>query len=151
VIAGQGPLASWVNQQNLELDNKIVLLGHLDKRFLAKLYANADLYVHPNHREPFGISPLEAMASELPVIAPNRGGILSYASDENAWLVEPNAAGFADAVLRATDDHESCKRKVQNAVGTVRKHSSKNATRALFDTYDLMHDRFTDHQHLFRK
>lgn len=151
VIAGQGPLSSWVTEQNRDLGNKIVQLGHVEKGLLAKLYANSDLYVHPNPREPFGISPLEAMASELPVVAPNRGGLLSYASDKNAWLVDPDGASFSSAVVSATEDHEARKRKVRNALGTVREHSSDKATKTLFDIYDTMHDRFTLKPYLFSK
>ena len=62
------------------------MLGHLDKELLADYYANADVFVHPNPKEPFGIAPLEAMASGVPVVAPNSGGILSYATDENIWM-----------------------------------------------------------------
>lgn len=151
VIAGQGPLASWVSEKNSELDNTIVLLGHVEKGFLAKLYANSDIYVHPNPREPFGISPLEAMASELPVVAPNRGGLLSYASNENAWLVDPDGLSFSKAVLRATTDHQTRRQKVRRALSTVREHSSEKATARLFNLYDLMYARFTSEPSLFPK
>ncbi len=42
----------------------VTYLGHeADRRRLADLYANVDVFLHPNPREPFGIAPLEAMAS----------------------------------------------------------------------------------------
>ena len=47
---------------------------------LADLFTDGDLFVHPNPREPFGIAPLEAMAAGLPVVAPDRGGVTSYAN-----------------------------------------------------------------------
>ncbi|MGO8818171.1 MAG: glycosyltransferase [Terriglobia bacterium] len=39
---------------------------------MAELLANSDAFIHPNPHEPFGITPLEAMCSELPVVAPSR-------------------------------------------------------------------------------
>ena len=60
-----------------------------DRAELAKYYASADVFVHPNPREPFGIGPLEAMASRVPVVSPSAGGVLSYANPTNAWLAEP--------------------------------------------------------------
>ena len=69
--------------------SQITFLGHLgDKLELARLYANADVFVHTNRDEPFGIAPLEALASGLALVAPNAGGVLSYANDENAWLAQ---------------------------------------------------------------
>src|SRR5207247_4831028 len=89
IVAGDGPKKEWLQRQGeLHANGKIVLLGHLDKETLANYYANTDVFVHPNPREPFGIAPLEAMSSGAPTVAPNAGGILSYASTDNAWLVE---------------------------------------------------------------
>ncbi len=39
---------------------------------MAELLANTDVFIHPNPREPFGITPLEAMCSELPLWRPRR-------------------------------------------------------------------------------
>ena len=61
-------------------------LWHLDRDALAGILANADAFIHPNPREPFGIAPLEAMASGLPLVATETGGVTTYASDETAWL-----------------------------------------------------------------
>lgn len=83
----------------------VTFLGHLrDRESLADLYANADMFVHPNPREPFGIAPLEAMASGLALVGPRCGGILAYANDTNAWLAEPNPGSFAEAIVRARHD-----------------------------------------------
>ena len=48
-------------------------------------------------------APLEAMAAELPVVAPDSGGILSYADDTTAWLAKPTGAAFAAAVRQVID------------------------------------------------
>ncbi|HBR55867.1 MAG TPA: hypothetical protein DEA22_00070, partial [Blastocatellia bacterium] len=63
IIAGAGPLDEWLGTEFEKLaPGRTVRLGHLDKEELADYYANADVFVHPNPREPFGIAPLEAMA-----------------------------------------------------------------------------------------
>ena len=72
VVAGAGPLEEWLKKKATgAMQGKIKLLGHLDKETLADYYANADVFVHPNPKEPFGIGPLEAMASGVPVVVPN--------------------------------------------------------------------------------
>ncbi len=77
-------------------------LGHVGGREeLARLYANADVFVHTNPAEPFGIAPLEAMASGTPLVAPDRGGITSFAHAGNAWLAPPEPEAFAAAIRGA--------------------------------------------------
>jgi glycosyltransferase involved in cell wall biosynthesis len=65
---------------------------------LARVLRCGDAFVHPNATEPFGIAPLEAMALGLPLVAPNAGGVTTYATAENAWLAEPEPEAFAAAV-----------------------------------------------------
>jgi alpha-1,6-mannosyltransferase len=101
VIAGDGPLAPWLRAQAAALGGRIAFCGNLSRERLATLYASADIFVHPNPREPFGIGPLEAMASGAPVVLPAAGGVLSYATDENAWLAEPTPVAFAAAIRAA--------------------------------------------------
>jgi glycosyltransferase involved in cell wall biosynthesis len=125
------------------------LLGHLDKETLADYYANADVFVHPNPKEPFGIAPLEAMASGVATVAPKAGGILSYAADENAWLVEPTAQGFAAAIKQAVNDPELRARKIARAVQTARENTREASTDRLFATYDKIYEHFQSHKELF--
>ncbi|HYJ91520.1 MAG TPA: glycosyltransferase, partial [Pyrinomonadaceae bacterium] len=136
VVAGGGPKADWLREEGRKSANgKIVLLGHLDKETLADYYANVDVFVHPNPHEPFGIAPLEAMASGTPTVAPNAGGVLSYATNENAWLVEPTGENFAAAVREIVDDPILRARKVNCAVATARKSTREASTERLFETY----------------
>ncbi len=55
-----------------------------DRESLAAHYASCDVFLHPNPSQPFGIAPLEAMASGLALVEPDSGGILSYADSTNA-------------------------------------------------------------------
>jgi len=125
------------------------LLGHLDKETLSNYYANADVFVHPNPREPFGIAPLEAMASGAPTVAPNSGGILSYATNENAWLVEPDAEAFAAAIREVVEDPELRESKIKLALATARGNTREASTDRLFATYDKIYEDFQSRRELF--
>lgn len=150
LIAGAGPQADWLTSQaEKHAPGKIILVGHLEKEKLADYYANADIFVHPNPKEPFGISPLEAMASGVPTVAPRAGGILSYATDENAWLVEPDGESFAAAVREIVDDPEMRDRKIERALETARDNTREAATDRLFATYDEIYEHFQKHRDQF--
>ncbi|MET0753552.1 MAG: glycosyltransferase, partial [Pyrinomonadaceae bacterium] len=129
LVAGAGPQSVWLKEQTEKrVPNKIVQLGHLDKDLLADYYASADVFVHPNPREPFGIAPLEAMASGVPVVAPNAGGILSYATNDNIWLVEPTGENFASAIREIIENPQQTKEKVKNALETARANTREKST-----------------------
>ena len=150
LVAGAGPKADWLKEEtDKRVPNKIVQLGHLEKETLADYYANCDVFVHPNPREPFGIAPLEAMASGVPTLAPNAGGLLAYASNENAWLVEPTAENFAAAVREIVTDEALRNRKIERAFETVRHNTREISTDRLFATYDRMYADFQKRNELF--
>ncbi len=100
VVAGDGPmLADLRAKAEARVPGRVHFLGVLGERdALARACASADVFVHPNPREPFGIGPLEAMASGTPVVLPAAGGVLSYAGGHNSWLASPNAVSFARAI-----------------------------------------------------
>ncbi|HSU25817.1 MAG TPA: glycosyltransferase [Pyrinomonadaceae bacterium] len=150
LVAGAGPQAEWLREQGERFaPGKIIQLGHLDKGTLADYYANADVFVHPNPKEPFGIAPLEAMASGVPTVAPNAGGILSYATNENAWLVEPTGENFAAAVRELIENEDLRNRKIENALATACANTREASTDRLFATYDAIYEDFQSRNELF--
>ena len=150
LIAGDGPKSKWLASKANELiPGRIVQFGHLDKEQLATFYANTDVFIHPNPREPFGIAPLEAMSSGLPLVAPNSGGILSYADDENAWLVEPTAEAFSNAVTDVLTNAAGREQKVENAKAAVAENTSEKSANRLLDTYLRIYDIFQAERQLF--
>ncbi len=145
LIAGDGPQAAWLKEKlEKHAPGKFKFLGHVgDREKLANIYANADIFIHPNPREPFGIAPLEAMASGLPVVAPNSGGLLSYANDKNAWLQEvPRGVDFFGGIRDIFNDEERRNSKIANALETARSYTWESSTDNLFALYDRMFENF---------
>jgi glycogen synthase len=72
--------------------------GFLRGRDVERMYAMADIYVMPSVSEPFGISPLEAMALDTPVVVSRQSGVsevLANALKVDFWDVD----GMANKIL----------------------------------------------------
>ena len=71
----------------------VVFVGRRGREALKYYYSAADLFVTMPWYEPFGITPLEAMACGTPVIGANVGGIKFTVRDgETGYLVAPDDA-----------------------------------------------------------
>ncbi|MEZ5429500.1 MAG: glycosyltransferase [Pyrinomonadaceae bacterium] len=144
LIAGDGPQSNWLRKKLQKYaPGKFKFLGHIaEKEKLADIYANSDVFFHTNPREPFGIAPLEAMASGTPVIVPNSGGVLSYANNENAWVEEPLFEDYFSALMDIFNHPEERERKVENALETARQFTWEKSFERLFKLYDELYEEF---------
>lgn len=143
LVAGTGPLASWLEEHTQrKAFGRVHLLGHIaDRERLADILANCNAMIHPNPREPFGIAPLEAMASGLPVVAPDSGGLLTYANESNCWLAEPDGESFARSVRRIFSDDRVRQTKIKRAMETARDFGWGQTTARFFNLYDSIYAR----------
>ena len=136
LVAGSGTEERWLREQARSLDGKMIVLGQLNRDQLAELYANSDVFIHPNPREPFGNVGLEAMASGAACVFPNSGGVLTYADHSNSWLVEAHADGFFEAIKEAVQNEPLRKSKVRCATETAEKNNEDAAIDRLLKAYD---------------
>jgi glycosyltransferase involved in cell wall biosynthesis len=142
LVAGDGPFAGELRHAlEQSAPGRSLFLGHCRREQLPPLYHAADVFIHPNPREPFGIAPLEAMASGLPLVAPASGGILTYANRENAWLVKNTPPAFAEAVESIHSHHSLHRRKTERARRTAEEFSWTRITANYFQLYDQLHER----------
>lgn len=95
VIVGDGPLHDKLVEQAKEQGNKIRFVGSKTHEELKTIYASADIFVAPSivakdgDQEGVPTTIMEAMASGLPVISTNTGGIADIIVDgENGYLIE---------------------------------------------------------------
>jgi glycosyltransferase involved in cell wall biosynthesis len=82
--------------------------GFIDRLRLADLYADSDLFVFTSATETCGLVVLEAMASGLPVITSDQGGVLENVRDGVNGLMVPagDASAFAAATVGLNRDPE---------------------------------------------
>ena len=99
VMAGSGDLLNRSIRRvaQLGIADKFHFTGFLRGADVQKMFALSDVYVMPSVSEPFGISPLEAMQSNVPTIISKQSGVaevLKYAIKVDFWDID----GLADAI-----------------------------------------------------
>ena len=99
VMAGSGDMMNHVIRRvaRLGISDRFHFTGFLRGADVQKMFALSDVYVMPSVSEPFGISPLEAMRSNVPTIISKQSGVaevLDYAVKVDYWDVD----AMADAI-----------------------------------------------------
>jgi glycosyltransferase involved in cell wall biosynthesis len=138
-IAGQGALRERLQRQvqRRGLQDRVKLLGFLEDP--AELFQALDLFVLSSLREGFPNVLLEAMASEVPVVATAVGGVPRLVADDLTGLLCPvgDADALATSIERALADPALRARLAQAGRSLVveryRLSQSMARTRALYD------------------
>ena len=90
------------------LAGRIIFAGEVSPSAIADWYRTLDIFVAPQRWEGFGVTPLEAMASGVPVVATRVGAFPDILTAETGILVPASdSAAMADAVARLLDAHDN--------------------------------------------
>jgi len=131
---------------DLNIGHKVLFTGFLSGLDLDRIYDMADLYVMPSVSEPFGITPLEAMSHEVPVIMSKQSGVsevVKNALKVDFWDIDKLASDII-AVLRY-----GALRKLltKNGKSEMQKFSWDNSAAQCVDIYSEIIGQ-TPHEHV---
>ncbi|MFC4372955.1 glycosyltransferase [Nocardia halotolerans] len=119
---------------DLEVGDRLHLLGQVPRTQMAPLLRSADVAVCTPWYEPFGITPLEAMACGVPVVAAAVGGLIDTVVDgDTGKLVPPRAPDRLAAAIRELLDAPALRRQY-GAAGHDRVHSRYSWDRVAVET-----------------
>ena len=131
IIVGAGPLEKQLKKQAISQGSKIHFLGAKNHDELVSIYASADIFVAPSivakdgDKEGLPTTIIEAMASGLPVIGSDSGGIREIIiNNENGFLVhEKRTTEIAEKLQILLNDNELYLYMKENALKTAEKYS----------------------------
>jgi glycosyltransferase involved in cell wall biosynthesis len=107
-IVGQGSVHKVLQGEIAVIRSleRIKLLGRVDD--VRELLWASDIFAMPSLNEGLGVAALEAMASALPVIASNVGGLREAVEDERTGIIVPpaNSKQIASAIQRLAESDE---------------------------------------------
>lgn len=137
VMAGSGDMLNHVVRRvaKLGISDRFHFTGFLKGDEVRRMFELSDVYIMPSVSEPFGISPLEAMRSNVPVIISKQSGVaevLTHAVKVDYWDVD----AMADAIYSLVTYpalHNMFITKGQEEVTTLK---WDNAAKNVLDVYD---------------
>lgn len=93
------------------LERKVSMMGYVIYRELPCFYNKANVVINPSLSETFGMSLVEAMACEVPVVATSVGGMKEIVTNKkNGFFVPPNnPKALATAIATLLNDRKLCK------------------------------------------
>lgn len=124
IIAGSGDMERFIIEKAAEMgiSNKVLFAGFLKGDDVDKAYRMADLYVMPSVSEPFGLTALEAISNNVPVIISKQSGVsevIKHCLTADFWDVNELANKIL-AALRYRVLHDSL---IENASYEIKKFS----------------------------
>jgi len=123
VLVGEGPLKEDLAKEVLrrKLNDRVKLAGFVDEKKLVSLYNSSDVFVLASHYEPFGMVVLEAMASRIPVVVSDVGGLSEIVEDgiTGVKVLASDPRALAEGILRVLDNPELAEQMTENAYRVV--------------------------------
>lgn len=134
-LVGSGPARAHLERALGR--TRCVFVGYLEGEELAAAYASADMLVFPSATETLGFAGLEAMASGIPVIGANAGGIPHLMSNGiQGFLVAPHdTSGYVSRIRLLLDCPQQRTQMGRAARLEAERCGWSAATSALVDFY----------------
>ncbi len=109
IIAGTGDMSRQVLRRSaaLRLKNRFLFTGFLNRKQVERILQAADIYVLPSVSEPFGISPLEAMAFGITSIISKQSGVaevVNHAFKIDYWDIDL----WAETICHLIENRDTC-------------------------------------------
>lgn len=138
VMAGNGDLMNRSIRRvaKLGIADRFHFTGFLRGNDVKKMFAYSDVYVMPSVSEPFGISPLEAMKSNVPTIISKQSGVaevLKYAIKVDFWDID----AMADAMYGLLAYPALSQMSMRCGVEEVNALKWENAALKIKDVYSM--------------
>ncbi|MFW6123729.1 MAG: glycosyltransferase family 4 protein [Acidobacteriota bacterium] len=138
VIAGRRgqdfpSLKKAVERDNLHTWVKV--LDYLSLRELKRLYRAGTVFAFPSYCEGFGLPLLEAMASEMPVVASNRAALPEIGGEASLYFDPQQPREIADAILRLLKDSDLRKKFIELGKKRVKEFNWEKTAKSTLSFY----------------
>jgi L-malate glycosyltransferase len=128
MMVGDGPEKEKAERlcEELGISDKVIFFGNSNE--IDKILSYSDLFLLPSETESFGLAALEAMASGVPVISSNSGGLpeVNFEGVSGYLSNVGNVDEMAENALRILKTDEILNKFKENALETAKQFDIKN-------------------------
>ncbi|GJL75980.1 MAG TPA: glycosyltransferase family 4 protein [Nitrosomonas sp.] len=138
-VAGAGPERKMLENLVAELDlqGTVKFTGRIDNDAIAALYQRADMMINASLVDNMPISILEALASGVPVVSSDAGGIPYLVEHGKTALLVPkkDAAAMAEAMLQILQSPERADSLRKNGIASLEQYTWNSVKHHLLSVY----------------
>lgn len=138
VIAGQPD--QFFNQlletiKELDLEERIILVGFMSREKLVRLYNGAEVLVLPSLYEGFGLPILEAMACGTPVVCSDTASIPEVAGEAALYFSPEDVGQLSTSVAKVLTEPETAQRLREKGLRQAQKFSWRETAKKTLEVY----------------
>ncbi|MHB1232228.1 MAG: glycosyltransferase family 4 protein [Burkholderiales bacterium] len=138
-IAGSGPERNLLEQlaRSLGIADAVTFAGRVENTEMPAVYRTVRIALNPSLADNMPISILEALASGVPVVSTNVGGVPFLVENEKTALLVPpgDAEAMAAACMRILADTQLAQRLIDAGQALAREFAWSQVRGRLFDVY----------------
>jgi len=115
----------------LNIKDRLIFTGAVFGEDLAAIYALAKVFCFPSFEESFGLPPLEAMASGIPVVVSNSSSIPEICGDAGNYVNANDPQDIARMIDALLEDSDLCQRKSKLGLARAKQFTWEKAAENL--------------------
>lgn len=139
-LAGSGPERQTLERlaASLGVAGAVTFAGRVDNESMAAIYRRADVMINPSLADNMPISVLEALASGVPVVSTDVGGVPYLVEHEKTAMLVPvhDPEAMANAILALLNNPAKAKCMAKAGLESVQQYAWPNVRGRLFDVYE---------------
>jgi glycosyltransferase involved in cell wall biosynthesis len=122
--------------KKLGLEKSVILAGYVSEEELLILYNSATAFIFPSLYEGFGLPPLEAMASGLPVISSNLSSLPEVVGNAALPINPEDVDDIGQAIVRVFSDEDLRRDLRKKGLARAKKFSWQKTAEMTLEVYE---------------
>jgi alpha-maltose-1-phosphate synthase len=139
ILVGDGPLLNRYRMLAYQdgIEDKIIFAGHQNQDITSYYYSLADIFVHPAiFNEPFGITLLEAMGHEIPILVSDVGSLANIVKDAGVSFRRGDAKDLANKLISIIENKHKLIELSKRSKQVLSEYDDQIAFKAILEVYN---------------